>query len=129
VPALPHPQTGQRAFPPAAAGECPPRPADAQLAAADGSGGTPGGAAPAAGRRSAGRSVGAAAHGSGAVRVACRRGRRAGDAGRVGARPWRLGLGAPTDASRSARPDRGAPGDVEALHDQGSRRLSGSAGP
>jgi hypothetical protein len=31
----PHPQTGQEAFPPAAAGECPPRPADPQLAAAD----------------------------------------------------------------------------------------------
>ena len=45
----PHPQTGQKAFPPAAAGECPPRPADAQLAAADGSAGAPGAAAPGSG--------------------------------------------------------------------------------
>jgi hypothetical protein len=52
----PHPQTGQRAFPPPAAGECPPRPPDAVLAAADGAapgsgpaaGGAPATAAPAA---------------------------------------------------------------------------------
>jgi hypothetical protein len=46
----PHPQTGAEAFPPAAAGECPPRPADADVTAADGAdggdGGVPGTAAP-----------------------------------------------------------------------------------
>ena len=40
---VPHPQTGEAAFPPAAAGECPPRPADPALAAADGSGAAPAG--------------------------------------------------------------------------------------
>jgi hypothetical protein len=49
----PHPQTGQGAFGrdggPAASGECPPRPADAQLAAADGPGGAPETSAPGGG--------------------------------------------------------------------------------
>jgi hypothetical protein len=38
----PHPQTGEEAFPPAAAGECPPRPEDAAVAA-PGPGGSGGG--------------------------------------------------------------------------------------
>ncbi|HWH29463.1 MAG TPA: hypothetical protein VNU26_10950 [Mycobacteriales bacterium] len=46
----PHPQTGADAFPPPAEGECPPRPADAELAAADGPPGEGGGLRPAPAR-------------------------------------------------------------------------------
>ena len=39
----PHPQTGEKAFPPAAAGECPPRPEDMEVAAPPSGGGSGGG--------------------------------------------------------------------------------------